>query len=202
MQNNTAETAAREDAAPILDRPDVPPGFWNRAWPMLALAVITALAVRACLPSAPVQPSFDAKGASKAANEKAISALAALPPDAPPAGIVEVFNLAAVNFAARSAGVPTEAHASLERIARAIERLPAEVRVEIAAHTDGAEAPAAADALSQKRADAVIAFLAERGVPAGRLVPRGYGSSKPVADNATDEGRFRNRRVEFSVAQP
>ena len=55
--------------------------------------------------------------------------------------------------------------------------------------------------LSDARANAVMAKLAENGVDAGMLTAKGYGDTKPVADNATDEGRAKNRRIEYTVVQ-
>lgn len=72
-------------------------------------------------------------------------------------------------------------------------------RLEIASHTD-AEGDAAINMkLSQRRADAVRKYLVQSGVHADQLVARGYGETQPIADNATDEGRKANRRVEFRV---
>ncbi|MDO9468987.1 MAG: OmpA family protein, partial [Thiobacillus sp.] len=51
--------------------------------------------------------------------------------------------------------------------------------------------------LSKQRAEAVRNFLISRGVAADRLTAKGYGEAQPVADNATEEGRFKNRRVEL-----
>ena len=53
--------------------------------------------------------------------------------------------------------------------------------------------------LSKARADAVVGWLREHGVPANALVSRGSGTEQPIADNATDAGRALNRRVEVSV---
>ena len=53
--------------------------------------------------------------------------------------------------------------------------------------------------LSQQRADAVREYLVQHGVPASMLTSAGYGDTKPVASNDTDEGRFRNRRIEFNA---
>ena len=71
------------------------------------------------------------------------------------------------------------------------------VRLEIAGYTDNSgEAPRNQE-LSQKRADAVKAYLVSKGIDAARLTSKGFGQDAPVADNATPEGREKNRRVEF-----
>jgi outer membrane protein OmpA-like peptidoglycan-associated protein len=51
--------------------------------------------------------------------------------------------------------------------------------------------------LSKQRADAVALFLRQKGVAAARITAVGYGQSQPIADNATEEGRAQNRRVEI-----
>jgi outer membrane protein OmpA-like peptidoglycan-associated protein len=56
-------------------------------------------------------------------------------------------------------------------------------------------------ALSQQRADAVRDALVSSGVPAAMLTTRGYGDTKPRAQNDTEYGRFQNRRIEYSVVQ-
>jgi outer membrane protein OmpA-like peptidoglycan-associated protein len=74
----------------------------------------------------------------------------------------------------------------------------ADMRLAIEGHTDDVGQPAANQALSQKRAAAVKAYLAARhGIDAARLEARGFGSSKPVAPNADEAGRQKNRRVEL-----
>ena len=55
--------------------------------------------------------------------------------------------------------------------------------------------------LSQRRAESVRDYLVSRQVPAGQLVARGYGPTKPVASNATREGRAKNRRVVMLVLE-
>ena len=70
---------------------------------------------------------------------------------------------------------------------------------EVGGHTDNVGQPEDNLKLSQQRADAVVAYLATKGVPKEALTSRGYGDTKPVADNATEEGRQKNRRVEFVV---
>ena len=70
-------------------------------------------------------------------------------------------------------------------------------RVEVAGYTDNTGSAATNRRLSLARAEAVRAYLVQHGVPASRLVARGYGPADPVASNATSAGRARNRRVEL-----
>lgn len=72
-----------------------------------------------------------------------------------------------------------------------------DVDIEVAGHTDSMGSDAYNMKLSRQRAAAVRNFLISRGVAADRLTAKGYGESQPVADNATEEGRFKNRRVEL-----
>jgi outer membrane protein OmpA-like peptidoglycan-associated protein len=71
------------------------------------------------------------------------------------------------------------------------------VNIEVAGHTDSRGSDAYNIKLSQRRAEAVRDYLISKGIAADRLSAKGYGESQPVADNATDEGRFKNRRVEL-----
>ena len=75
------------------------------------------------------------------------------------------------------------------------------MKVRIEGHTDNVGDKTANQGLSERRAQAVIGWLVAHGINGGRLSARGYGDSKPVADNSTDEGRARNRRVELVKAQ-
>lgn len=76
-----------------------------------------------------------------------------------------------------------------------------DVKVEVAGHTDSIGTDEYNMGLSQRRADAVRNYLVDKGIPAERLTVKGYGESQPVADNATREGRFENRRVELVPQQ-
>jgi outer membrane protein OmpA-like peptidoglycan-associated protein len=71
--------------------------------------------------------------------------------------------------------------------------------VEVAGHTDNVGGGPVNTALSQKRADAVVKYLVGKGIASHRLVGKGYGPDKPVADNKTAAGRGKNRRVEFNI---
>jgi OmpA-OmpF porin, OOP family len=67
----------------------------------------------------------------------------------------------------------------------------------IAGHTDNAGTDAVNGPLSRQRAEAVIAWLGAKGIDKSRLVAAGFGSNRPVADNGTDEGKAKNRRVDL-----
>jgi len=69
--------------------------------------------------------------------------------------------------------------------------------VRIEGHTDNVGGAAANQTLSEKRAQSVRDWLVAHGIAADRLTAQGYGAAKPVADNGTDEGRTKNRRVEL-----
>ena len=73
------------------------------------------------------------------------------------------------------------------------------LRIEISGHTDNTGDKKANVILSEQRAKAVVNFLIEKGIPAARMTYKGYGDSKPVGTNDTDEGKAKNRRTEFSI---
>jgi OOP family OmpA-OmpF porin len=72
-----------------------------------------------------------------------------------------------------------------------------DVKVEVAGHTDSVGTDEYNQGLSLRRAESVRNFLISKGIAADRLSIMGYGESRPVADNATADGRFMNRRVEL-----
>ncbi len=76
-----------------------------------------------------------------------------------------------------------------------------DLAVEIGGHTDDQGDEGFNQDLSQARANAVLQFLTNNGVPATGLTARGYGESEPAADNATSEGRSQNRRIEFTIVE-
>lgn len=70
--------------------------------------------------------------------------------------------------------------------------------LQVEGHTDNQGTAATNQALSEKRAQAVTTWLMSHGIPASRLTARGFGASKPIADNNSEEGRAKNRRVELA----
>jgi OOP family OmpA-OmpF porin len=75
-----------------------------------------------------------------------------------------------------------------------------EVTVEIAGHTDSVGNATYNRELSERRANSVRKFFLDNGVAASRLKAVGYGEQQPIADNLTEAGRARNRRVELRVS--
>ena len=74
----------------------------------------------------------------------------------------------------------------------------ADLKLCVEGPTDNQGNAAANQELSEKRAKAVVAWLASHGITAARLTAKGLGQTKPIADNATDDGRAKNRRVELA----
>jgi len=73
--------------------------------------------------------------------------------------------------------------------------------VEISGHTDDVGSDAYNLTLSHKRAKAVVAYLESRGIVSARMTAKGYGKQKPIDNTGTDEGRAKNRRVEFRLVK-
>ncbi|MDB5241807.1 MAG: flagellar motor protein MotB [Spirosoma sp.] len=86
----------------------------------------------------------------------------------------------------------------LDRLSAFMKANPS-VRIEIAGHTDDRGDPAANLLLSQKRAQAVVAYLTHAGIEPGRMQAIGYGKVRPAVPNTSDENRQRNRRIEWRV---
>lgn len=114
--------------------------------------------------------------------------------------LVKALNLQIINFASGSSDIPADNKAILDQAATLLNKVSG-VKLNVGGHTDSTGNAAANKALSQRRAQAVVDYLTSKGVDASKLVAEGHGSDQPVAENTTDEGRFKNRRIEFSVAQ-
>ncbi len=114
--------------------------------------------------------------------------------------LVKALNLQIINFASGSSDIPADNKAILDQAATLLNKVSG-VKLNVGGHTDSTGNAAANKALSQSRAQAVVDYLTSKGVDGSKLVAQGHGSDQPVADNTTEEGRFKNRRIEFSVAQ-
>lgn len=86
----------------------------------------------------------------------------------------------------------------LQKILTFLKQNPS-VQVEISGHTDNVGSDAYNLQLSERRAQSVYNYLVSNGVDRGRLSTKGYGSAQPIADNAIEEGRQKNRRIEFKL---
>lgn len=105
-----------------------------------------------------------------------------------------------IRFPSGSAVLPDNAGPTLSQVAEILTDHPG-LRVQIEGHTDSSGSSGINLQLSEQRAAAVRDALIKRGVKAGRLSIQGLGAEQPIADNATDAGRQRNRRVELYVAR-
>jgi len=90
-----------------------------------------------------------------------------------------------------------ESDAVLQRVSGLMAKNSA-IHAEVQGHTDDVGTPEYNVTLSQARAAAVVVWLTSHGIAADRLTSRGYGLTMPIADNKTDEGRAKNRRVEIA----
>ncbi len=103
-----------------------------------------------------------------------------------------------IRFESGRASIDPDSAGLLDRLTETALRCPT-ANIEIAGHTDADGEDAFNQALSEKRAQAVMDYLVKAGLPAGRFTATGYGSAQPVASNDTDEGKAQNRRIDFLV---
>jgi outer membrane protein OmpA-like peptidoglycan-associated protein len=110
-----------------------------------------------------------------------------------------VLTLKGVYFEFGKANLRTESYPALMEAAQ-IMKDNADIAVEIQGHTDNVGSDASNQKLSEKRAYSVMNWLVQYGgVDPKRLTAKGYGESRPIASNDTDEGRQLNRRTEFVI---
>ena len=113
----------------------------------------------------------------------------------------EVIILQQVQFDTNKATIKKVSDALLDEVGQVLREHPELLKLEVQGHTDSKGAPKLNQKLSQDRAESVKKALIKRGIGEGRLVPKGYGQDKPIADNNTDEGRAKNRRVQFVILE-
>ena len=123
---------------------------------------------------------------------------AAAPAPAPAPAATKVTYAADAFFDFDKAVLKPEGKAKLDDLAGKVQGINLEVVIAVG-HTDSTGAAAYNQALSVRRAEAVKAYLVSKGIESNRIYTEGKGLSQPVADNATREGRAKNRRVEVEV---
>lgn len=103
-----------------------------------------------------------------------------------------------INFGTNSAELASESFPELERVINLLQDNP-NIVIEISAHTDNVGNAGYNLLLSERRAQAVVRYLLDFEIPAERIVAKGYGLTKPMVPNTSDENRALNRRVEFKI---
>jgi len=110
----------------------------------------------------------------------------------------DLLGKAKIRFESGKMEIVPDSAGLLDRLIETASRCPT-ANIEIAGHTDNVGEESANQALSEKRAQAVMDYLVKAGLPADRFTPIGYGSTQPVSGNETEEGKAQNRRIDFVV---
>ena len=101
-----------------------------------------------------------------------------------------------INFDTNKATVKPDSRPVVDQIKKLLQDNP-DLKVRIEGHTDNTGTPAKNKTLSTQRAQSVVDILVKEGIAPPRLSARGWGQEKPLADNGSEEGRAKNRRVEI-----
>lgn len=110
----------------------------------------------------------------------------------------DLLTKARIRFESGRAELSQDSLGLLDRLTETALRCP-NANIEIAGHTDADGDPAGNQALSERRAQAVVDYLVRAGLPASRFAAVGYGSSQPLGSNDTEDGKAQNRRIDFVV---
>jgi OOP family OmpA-OmpF porin len=113
----------------------------------------------------------------------------------------DLLSKAQIRFLTGRATIDSDSAGLLDHLIETALRCPS-TNIEIAGHTDSDGEEAANQILSERRAKAVLDYFVKAGLPKERFTATGYGSSQPIASNDTDEGKAKNRRIEFLVRKP
>jgi outer membrane protein OmpA-like peptidoglycan-associated protein len=106
-----------------------------------------------------------------------------------------------IQFDLNKATIKPESHELLGEIVDVFKENTQIKKVSIEGHTDDQGADAYNKKLSDQRAKSVLDYLVGKGVDASRLTSKGFGETKPIASNETEEGKEQNRRVEFLITE-
>jgi OmpA-OmpF porin, OOP family len=106
-----------------------------------------------------------------------------------------------IQFESGKAIIKPESEGIIDALKNYLDKTPRVTKLRIEGHTDNVGSPESNEKLSGERALAIKKALIAKGIKAERLLAVGFGQNKPVADNATDDGKAKNRRTEFRVAE-
>jgi outer membrane protein OmpA-like peptidoglycan-associated protein len=106
-----------------------------------------------------------------------------------------------VYFDVNKATIQARSYKLLDQVASVLKAHQELLKIRIEGHTDSDGADEMNLALSERRCEAVLQYLVDKGVEAERLAPKGYGETKPIAPNTTKANKEKNRRVEFIIAE-
>ncbi|MBS0400213.1 MAG: OmpA family protein [Proteobacteria bacterium] len=156
-------------------------------------------------PNTPPGVKVDAKGCELDSDGDGVPDSRDLCPNTPKGDRVDVhgctikgeISLPRVHFATDSAVLTADSSAELDDAVATLKKNP-DLVIEVRGHTDSTGTKRHNQILSQKRAESVEAYLKEHGVT-NKLTARGFGQSEPIADNKTEEGRQKNRRVTLKL---
>ena len=101
-----------------------------------------------------------------------------------------------INFDTNKAELKADGQATVKEIVAMLKAAPA-MKISVEGHTDNVGAAAANKSLSENRAKSVMTAVVAGGIAANRLSAAGFGADKPIADNRSEDGRAKNRRVEL-----
>jgi outer membrane protein OmpA-like peptidoglycan-associated protein len=108
------------------------------------------------------------------------------------------FSFTNLQFETAKADLKAASYTHLKNLVEIMKRKK-ELKIRIDGHTDSDGEESANQILSQKRAESVKNYLISQGIDIGRIAAKGFGESKPVADNTTPQGKAKNRRTEISI---
>ncbi|MEJ7849426.1 MAG: OmpA family protein [Pyrinomonadaceae bacterium] len=129
------------------------------------------------------------------------TALNALPDPFTPEDLVKALNILIINFDSGKFDVPAKRLAALQKGSNYIKKLPPNIVLEVGGHTDSDGNAASNQSLSESRANAVKQSLVNFGVKGEVLQTKGYGATLPKTDNNTEQGKFYNRRIQYSIVK-
>ncbi len=129
------------------------------------------------------------------------AALDGLPDPFTPEDLTKALNILIINFESGKFNIPPVRLAALQKGAGFIKKLPATTILELGGHTDSDGSDASNQTLSDNRAKAVRDALIKFGINGDMLQTKGYGATRPKASNDSNEGKFYNRRIEYSIVR-